>query len=108
MANLVAIKTSYGRKLEEVFKKMTQGRKRIARLRDKNGYLGIHLQVMSEANRKYGWRPSEWWVTKIGCNSFGIEVYVQSRYTDKWQAIEQLSRQQQLRIANAIDWSTLE
>jgi len=108
MANLVAIKTNYGRKLEEVFVKMTQGRKRIARLRDKNGYLGIHLQVMSEADRKYGWKPSEWWVTKIGCNSFGIEVYVQSRYTDQWQAIEQLSRQQQLRIANAIDWSTLE
>ena len=108
MANILAIKTNYGRKLEEVFVKMTQGRKRIARLKDKQGFLGIHLQVQSESGRKYGWKPQDWWVTKIGCNSFGIEVYVQSLYTDQWQAIEQLSSQQQLRIANAIDWSTLE
>lgn len=103
---LITIKTNYGKKLEEAFRKMMQGRKRTARLKDKQGYLGIHLQVKSEADRKYGWKPQDWWITKIGCNSFGIEVWVQNG--QEWTAIEQLSRQQQLRIANAIDWSTLE
>lgn len=103
---LITIKTNYGRKLEEAFLRMMQGRKRTARLRDKQGFLGIHLQVQSDAARQYGWKPQEWWVTKIGCNSFGIEVWVQNGR--EWTDIEQLSRQQQLRIANAIDWSTLE
>ena len=105
---IIAIRTKYGKKLDEAFVKMMQSRKRVAHLKDKNGYLGIHLQFTSDNAKKYGWKPSDWWVTKIGCNSFGIEVYVQNRLVDKWQAIEQLNHQQQLRITNAIDWSTLE
>lgn len=103
---LITIKTNYGRKLEEAFVKMMQDRKRTAQLRDKYGYLGIYLQVQSDTAKQYGWKPSVWWVTKIGCNSFGIEVWVQNRF--EWTAIEQFTRQQQLRIANAIDWNTLE
>ena len=105
---LITIKTNYGRKLEEAFVRMMQGRKRIVRLKDKRGHDGITLKVQSEDGRKYGWKPSEWWITKIGCNSFGIEVWVQNKLVDQWVAIEQLTSQQQLRIANAIDWSTLE
>jgi hypothetical protein len=106
MANMVAIKTNYGRKLNEVFNRMVQGRKRTAMLKDKQGYQGIYLKVMTENCKKYGWKPQEWWVTKIGCNAWGIEVWVQNG--QEWTDIEQLTPQQQLRIANAIDWSTLQ
>ena len=94
--------------MEEVFKKMCNSRKRIAQLKDKDGFLGIHLQVKDDYCKKWCFKPSDWWVTKIGCNSFGIEVWVQNKVVNQWVAIEQLTRQQQLRIANAIDWSTLE
>lgn len=105
---VIMIKTNYGRKLEEAFVRMYKSRKRVVRLKDKKGFDGIHLQVQSDEGRKYGWKPSDWWITKIGCNSFGIEVWVQNKLVDQWVAIEQLTSQQQLRIANAIDWSTLE
>jgi len=106
---IITIKTNYGRKLEDAFKRMMQSRKKVVRLKDKDGYDGIHLKVQTDIDKKYGWKPREWWITKIGCNSFGIEVWVQnSLAASQWVAIDQLSRQQQLRIANAIDWSTLE
>ena len=103
---IITIKTKYGRKLNEAFLKMVQGRKKVAQLKGKNGYLGISLKVQTETAKQYGWKTFDWWVTKIGCNSFGIEVWVQNR--SEWTAIEQLTPQQQLRIANAIDWGTLE
>lgn len=103
---MVAIKTNYGRKMNEVFNRMVQGRKRTAMLKDKQGYQGIYLKVMTENCKKYGWKPQEWWVTKIGCNAWGIEVWVQNG--QEWTDIEQLTPQQRLRIANAIDWSTLQ
>jgi hypothetical protein len=103
---LITIKTNYGKKLDGAFLKMMQSRKKVAQLKDKNGYLGITLKVQSDTAKQYGWKPQEWWVTKIGCNAFGIEVWVQNG--QEWTAIEQLTRQQQLRIANAIDWETLE
>jgi hypothetical protein len=106
MANMVAIKTNYGRKLNEVFNRMAQNRAHTAQLKDKQGYDGIYLKVMTEDCKRYGWKPQTWWVTRIGCNSFGIEVYVQNG--QEWTAIEQLTPQQQLRIANAIDWDTLD
>jgi len=103
---IITIKTKYGRKLNEAFLKMTHDRKRVAQLKEKQGYQGIYLKVMTENCKKYGWKPQEWWVTKIGCNAWGIEVWVQNG--QEWTAIEQLTPQQQLRIANAIDWDTLE
>lgn len=103
---IITIKTKYGRKLHKAFLKMMQGRKKVAQLKGKNGYLGIFLKVQTEAAKQYGWKPQEWWVTKIGCNAWGIEVWVQNG--QEWTAIEQLTPQQQLRIANAIDWNTLE
>ena len=105
---IITIKTNYGKKLDEVFVRMMKSRKRIAHLKDKNGGDGIYLKVQTDNGRKYGWKPSNWWVTMIGCNSFGIEVWVQNKLVDQWVAIEELTSQQQLRIANAIDWSTLE
>ena len=101
---LITIKTNYGRKLTEAFKRMQSARAKTVRLKDKDGFDGINIQVHTEDSKKYGWNPQTWWVTKIGCNSFGIEVLVNNT---EWTAIEQLSPQQQLRIANAIDWSTL-
>lgn len=106
---IITIKTNYGRKLEDAFKRMMLGRRKVVRLKDKDGSDGIYLKVKTEADRKYGYKPHDWWITKIGCNSFGIEAWVQnSLAASQWVAIEQLSRQQQLRIANSIDWSTLE
>lgn len=97
---IITIKTKYGKKLDSVYLMLCEGRKRMASLKSSDGYHGLDMRIKFP----YQSKPELYWVTRIGCNSFGIEVEVGG----SWQAIEQLSEGQQSRIIKAIDWSTLE
>lgn len=97
---LIAIKTNYGKKLDAVYAKLCEGKKRIANLKDNKGYCGVGIR----GKNFFTGRQETYWVVAIGCNSFGIEV----KYGGGgWCAIEELSPSQQDKIVKAIDWSTL-
>ena len=105
-ATATAIKTQYNDRMEQVYNRLNTGRRKTAavRYREATPY-DSHPAIMLNV---YGHRE-RFTVRSIGCNSFGIEVCLKDKYNcTTWTAIEQLTPQQQLRIANAIDWDTLD
>ena len=95
MAQLLAVKTNYGKKLENIHSRLFNGNRfKMADLKDKKGIYGIH--IIDNGHRII--------VGNIGANSFGLEVY-----TDEygWTALEQFTKHQQKRIISSIDWQTL-
>lgn len=101
--SIVFVKTKYHDEIERVYARLKEGKRKVADVSMPNGMpLFAQMKVGSDL-RTYR-------VRQIGCNSFGIEVFISKRATGEkeWTALEQFSTEEQLRIASCIKWDTLQ
>ena len=103
-ATVTAIKTKYSSRLERVYNRLNKHWFKKAAVRYKQALpYDSHPTVILNV---YGKRET-FKVCTIGCNSFGMEVFIKDKYNiGQWTAIEQLTASQQAKVISAIDWDT--
>lgn len=103
MAEIVFVKTQYQEELEKVHSRLKEGRQQVADVKNRNdlhGYLYLNMNIGGEKHLVR--------VIQIGANSFGLEVKISYKGEKEWTALEQFDELEQLAIASAIDWTTLQ
>ena len=101
MAQIIAVKTKYQDRLEQVYKRLWEGKRKVASVGRPDGLALI--KMLPTDNGRTAVR-----IKAIGCNSFGIEVLIDGHNIREWTALEQFSKRQQIDIANCIQWNTLQ